>query len=147
MADRFVSHSHWPANENSFTHRDRKEEQKKQKNPKNPRFLFDWTVRSCTRENEGEEQKLLCSSVNQLNLWLFSTSEKVYVNILRNVARTTTTVHYDWSLLNNRYIRDKYTLTLRNKYTSGDIRNTYSKWRIWELRQCPLRSGCRMLTN
>ena len=30
-----------------------------------------------------------------------------------NVARTTTTVYYDWSLLNNRDIR--YTLTLRNK--------------------------------
>ena len=28
----------------------------------------------------------------------------------------TTTVHYDWSLFNNRDIRDKYTLTLRNKF-------------------------------
>ena len=28
----------------------------------------------------------------------------------------TTSIHYDWSLLNNRYIRDKYTLTLRNKF-------------------------------
>ena len=32
------------------------------------------------------------------------------------MARTTTTVHYDWFLLNNRDIRDKYTLTLRNKF-------------------------------
>ena len=31
------------------------------------------------------------------------------------MARTTTTVHYDWSLLNNRDSRDKYALTLRNK--------------------------------
>ena len=30
--------------------------------------------------------------------------------------RTTTNVHYDWSRLNNRDIRDKYTLTLRNKF-------------------------------
>ena len=28
----------------------------------------------------------------------------------------TTTVLYDWYLLNNRYIKDKYTLTLRNKF-------------------------------
>ena len=33
-----------------------------------------------------------------------------------NSARTTTTVYYDWSLLNNRHIRDEYTLTLRNKF-------------------------------
>ena len=33
-----------------------------------------------------------------------------------NAARTTTTLHYDWSLLNNRDIRDKYTFTLRNKF-------------------------------
>ena len=31
-------------------------------------------------------------------------------------TQTTTTVHYDWSLLNNRDIRDKYTLTVRNKF-------------------------------
>ena len=29
---------------------------------------------------------------------------------------TNTTVHYDWSLLNNWDIRDKYALTLRNKF-------------------------------
>ena len=34
----------------------------------------------------------------------------------RNVARITTTVHYDWSLLKNRDIRDEYMLTLRNKF-------------------------------
>ena len=34
----------------------------------------------------------------------------------KNVAQTTTTIHYDWSLLNNRDIRDKYTLTWRNKF-------------------------------
>ena len=33
----------------------------------------------------------------------------------RNEARTTSTVHDDWSLINNRDIRDKYTSTLRNK--------------------------------
>ena len=32
------------------------------------------------------------------------------------MIQTTTNVHYDWSLLNNRYISDKYALTLRNKF-------------------------------
>ena len=32
------------------------------------------------------------------------------------MIRTTTTVHYDWSLLNNCDIRDEYALTLRNKF-------------------------------
>ena len=39
---------------------------------------------------------------------------KIRLNLRRNVARTT--IHYDLSLLNNRDIRDKYTLTLRNKF-------------------------------
>ena len=41
---------------------------------------------------------------------------KIQLSLRRNAARTTTTVHYDWSLVNNRGIRDKYTLTLRNKF-------------------------------
>ena len=41
---------------------------------------------------------------------------KVRLSLRRNAAQTTTTVHYDWSLLNNRNIIDKYTLTLRNKF-------------------------------
>ena len=42
-------------------------------------------------------------------------SRQRYNSLQRNTARTTT-VHYDWSLLNNRVFRDKYTLTLRNKF-------------------------------
>ena len=47
----------------------------------------------------------------------------------RNASRTTTTVHYDWSQLNNRDIRDKYTLTLKKQIrsTTGDIKNTHSE--------------------
>ena len=41
---------------------------------------------------------------------------KIRPSLRRNAARTTTTVHYDWSLLNNKDIRDKYTLTHRNKF-------------------------------
>ena len=40
---------------------------------------------------------------------------KIRLSLRRNAAQTTTTIHYDWSLLNNRDIRDKYTLTQRNK--------------------------------
>ena len=35
---------------------------------------------------------------------------------LRKNTRTATTKHYDWALLNNRDIRDKYVLELRNWY-------------------------------
>ena len=41
---------------------------------------------------------------------------KIRLSLRRNATRTTTTVHYDWALLNNRDIRDKYALALRNKY-------------------------------
>ena len=40
---------------------------------------------------------------------------EIRLSLQRNTTPTTTTVHYDWSLLNNWDIRDKYTLTLRNK--------------------------------
>ena len=40
----------------------------------------------------------------------------IRLSLRRNAGRATTTVPYDWSLLNNRDIRDKYTLTLRNKF-------------------------------
>ena len=41
---------------------------------------------------------------------------KIRLSFRRNAARTTTTVDYDWSLLNNRGIRDKYTLIPRKKF-------------------------------
>ena len=41
---------------------------------------------------------------------------KTQLSPRRNAARTTTTVHYDWSLLHNRDIRDKHTLTLKNEF-------------------------------
>ena len=36
--------------------------------------------------------------------------------IWKNAKRTATTKHYDWTLLNNRDIRDKYVLELRNRF-------------------------------
>ena len=41
---------------------------------------------------------------------------KIQLSLRRKTTLTTTTVHYDWSLLNNREIRDKYMLTPRNKF-------------------------------
>ena len=43
---------------------------------------------------------------------------KIRLSLRRNTTQTTTTVHYDWSLLNNRNIRDKYALILRNKFNA-----------------------------
>ena len=43
---------------------------------------------------------------------------KIRLNLWKNVTRTTTTVHYDWALVTNRNIRDKYALALRNKYNA-----------------------------
>ena len=52
---------------------------------------------------------------------------KIRLSLRKNATRTTTTVHYDWSLLNNRYISDKYTLTLRNKFdTLQEISETFT---------------------
>ena len=42
----------------------------------------------------------------------------IRLSLQRNVAQTTTTIHYDWSLINNKDIRDKYTLTQRNKFVA-----------------------------
>ena len=43
---------------------------------------------------------------------------KIQLSLRRNVVQTTTTAHYDWSLLNTKDISDKYTLTLRNKFNA-----------------------------
>ena len=60
----------------------------------------------------------------------------IRLSLRRNVARTTT-VHYDWSLLNNRDIRDKYTLTLRDKFDA-----------LWEISETPTPNGeCENFVN
>ena len=41
---------------------------------------------------------------------------KIRLSLRKNAKRTATTEHYDWALLNNRDIRDKYVLELRNRY-------------------------------
>ena len=41
---------------------------------------------------------------------------KVRLSLRKNATRKATTKHYDWALLNNRDIRDKYPLELRNRF-------------------------------
>ena len=41
---------------------------------------------------------------------------KIWLSLRKNTKRTATTKHYDWALLNNRNIRDKYILELRNRF-------------------------------
>ena len=50
---------------------------------------------------------------------------KIRLSLRRNATRTTTTVHYDWSLLNHRNIRGTFTLTQGNKFDAlQDISET-----------------------
>ena len=41
---------------------------------------------------------------------------KIRLSLRKNVTRTAITKNYDWDLLNNRDIRDKYVLELRNRF-------------------------------
>ena len=51
---------------------------------------------------------------------------KIRLNLRKNATRTTTTVHYDWFLLNNWHIRDKYALTLGNKFSVQQKSETHT---------------------
>ena len=42
--------------------------------------------------------------------------EKIRLSLQKNATRTATTKHYDWALLNNKDIRDKYVLELRKRF-------------------------------
>ena len=41
---------------------------------------------------------------------------KIRLSLRKNDKRTATTKHYDWALLNNKDIRDKYVLELKNRF-------------------------------
>ena len=41
---------------------------------------------------------------------------KIRPSLRKNATRTTTTIHYNWALLNKKDIGDKYVLALRNKF-------------------------------
>ena len=57
---------------------------------------------------------------------------KIRLCLRKNAKRTATTKHYDWALLNNRYIRDKYVLELRNRFETlqEKTEKKYTKRRI-----------------
>ena len=41
---------------------------------------------------------------------------KIRLSLRKNAKRTANAKHYDWAVLNNRDIRDKYVLELRNRF-------------------------------
>ena len=41
---------------------------------------------------------------------------KIRLSLRKNATRTATTKHYEWAFLNNRDIRDKYVVELRNRF-------------------------------
>ena len=41
---------------------------------------------------------------------------KIWLSLRKNATRTTNTIPYDWALLNNQDIWDKYVIALRNKF-------------------------------
>ena len=45
---------------------------------------------------------------------------KIRLSLRKNVTRTAATKHYDWALLNNSDIRDKYVLELRNRFETQE---------------------------
>ena len=54
---------------------------------------------------------------------------KIRLSLHRNTMQITKTIHYDWSLLNNRDISNKYTIALRNKFDAlQEISKTLSPY-------------------
>ena len=43
---------------------------------------------------------------------------KIWLSLRKNATQTTTTIHYDWALLNNKDIRNKYVIALGNKFNT-----------------------------
>ena len=72
---------------------------------------------------------------------------KIWLSLRKNATQTATTKHYDWALLNNRDIRDKYVLELRNRFETLQDRKRYPKWRIWEFRWRTPRGGIEVYSN
>ena len=54
---------------------------------------------------------------------------KIRLSLRKNAKRTATTKHYDWALLNNKDIRDKYVLELRNRFETLQEKTEKSKVR------------------
>ena len=90
---------------------------------KRKRKLWTYTcINNAKAQNEKWNNSALnceaCSSFEGVSSDHRIVTIKLWLSLQSNVARTTTTICYDWSLPNNRDIRDKYTLTLRNKFNA-----------------------------
>ena len=72
---------------------------------------------------------------------------KIRLSLRKIATRTATTKHYDWVLLNNRDIRDKYVLELRNRFAALQKTKAYPKWRIWKFRQLTPRGSSEIYSN
>ena len=57
-----------------------------------------------------------CSSFEGVSTDHWRVTAKIRLSLRKNAKRTATTKHYDWALLNNKDIRDKYVLELRNRF-------------------------------
>ena len=74
---------------------------------------------------------------------------KIRLSLRKNDKRTATTKHYDWALLNNKDVRDKYVLELRNRFETlqEKTEKKYTKRRIRKFRQCTPRGSSKIHSN
>ena len=75
--------------------------------------------RLCLYKQEMENSSMNCkaySSFEDVSSDHRIVTAKIQLSLRKNATRTVTTKHYDWALLNNRDIRDKYVLELRNRF-------------------------------
>ncbi len=67
-------------------------------------------------------QHLEINQISVLNKCVFPNhrivTAEIRLSLRKNATRTTTTIPYEWALLNNKYIRDKYVIALRNKFNA-----------------------------
>ena len=70
---------------------------------------------------------------------------KIWLSLWKSATRTATIKHYDWALLNNRDIRDKYVLELRNRFET--LQEKTEKGTPNELHQCAPRSSSKLYSN
>ena len=94
--------------------------------PNNTKAQIDYVFISKKWNNNALHCKVYSSLVGESIDHRIVTA-KIRLSLRKNATRTTTTVHYDWALLNNRDITDKYTLALRNKYDAlQEQKNTHN---------------------
>ena len=88
-----------------------------------------WTY-TCANNNKAQIDNVFINKKwknSAINCGAFSSFEgvssdhrivtaKIRLTLRKNATRTATTKHYDWALLNNRDIRDKYVVELRNRF-------------------------------